>query len=151
MALPMDWVGLSNSRLDVRTRWTDSSVTDPVTGESRRLSGIGGIGGPFLYREEDVKLSSEVKFRQDFEVQKVGWGWDLRSRTKRVLFKIDELDTINEEFDVGAFIETTRWFGIKMSLSGRFYSMTVSGSGTSMKPSAACQLLNRQRYIVWVW
>ncbi len=120
MALPMDWVGLSNSRLDVRTRWTDSSVTDPVTGESRRLSGIGGIGGPFLYREEDVKLSSEVKFRQDFEVQKVGWGWDLRSRTKRVLFKIDELDTINEEFDVGAFIETTRWFGIKMSLSGRF-------------------------------
>ncbi|NNE38500.1 MAG: TonB-dependent receptor [Gammaproteobacteria bacterium] len=120
VALPLDWLGIGNSRLDIRTRWTDSSVKDPVTGKTRKLSAIGGLGGPFIYREEDIKLSSEIKFRQDFEDERIGWGWELRSRTKRTLFKIDELDTYNEDFDIMAFVESTRWFGIKMSLIARY-------------------------------
>ena len=29
------------------------------------------------------------------------------------------VDIFNEGFDVGAFIETTRWFGLKMSVEGQ--------------------------------
>ena len=58
-----------------------------------------------------------VDFRQDFDAAQVAWGWDFSLRAERPLFKVDEYDVYDEETDLNAFIETTRWFGIKTRLS----------------------------------
>jgi len=39
-------------------------------------------------------------------------------RDARPLFKVDELDVYNDDVAVDAFIETTRWWGVKLQLLG---------------------------------
>ncbi|MGY8814695.1 MAG: hypothetical protein ACKVHQ_08250, partial [Gammaproteobacteria bacterium] len=57
-----------------------------------------------------------IDYRQDFQTQQVAWGWDIRSRGERPRFRVDELDVIDEETEFNVFVETTRWFGLKMTL-----------------------------------
>lgn len=52
LTLPMDRLGLSNARLTARTTWSWSRVTDPVTGEERRL-------------QDNQAFGCEVDFSQD--------------------------------------------------------------------------------------
>jgi len=113
---PLDWVGLDNARLNIRARWQDSSVTDPVTGQKRVLSGQSGLVGTIPIRDENVKYTAMVDYRQDFEQARVAWGWEVRARGERIRFKVNELDIFNEGTEMSAFIETTRWLGIKTSL-----------------------------------
>jgi hypothetical protein len=115
--VPLAWLGIDNARLNLKGRWQDSSVTDPVTGESRILSGETGITGNIPFRDEDVKYTAAVDYRQDFQAARVAWGWEVQSRGKRTRFKVNELDVYNEGVEVDAFIETTRWFGVKMRLN----------------------------------
>ena len=112
--IPLGWVGLENARLNLRARWQDSSVTDPVTGEKRTLSGESGLVGVIPYKDEDVKYTAAIDFRQDFQQAKVAWGWETRFRDKRVLYKVNELDTFDEGTEISLFTETTRWFGVKI-------------------------------------
>ena len=114
--LPLDALGLSQSRLDVKARWQDSTVVDPVTETGRVLSAEGGHRGPMEFRGEN-EYAIFVDFRQDFDAAQVAWGWDFSLRAERPLFKVDEYDVYDEETDLNAFIETTRWFGIKTRLS----------------------------------
>ncbi|WP_439472515.1 TonB-dependent receptor plug domain-containing protein [Brevundimonas sp.] len=44
LTLPMDRLGLSNARLQARGSWSQTSVTDPVTGEERRFQGNQAFG-----------------------------------------------------------------------------------------------------------
>ena len=60
-----------------------------------------------------------LDFRQDLKKARVAWGWDLRSRADRPLFKVNELDVHDEGEELNVFIETTRWFGLKMRLHGQ--------------------------------
>jgi hypothetical protein len=64
-----------------------------------------------------VKYTAAVDYRQDFEAARVAWGWEVQSRGQRVLYKVNELDIYNEGVELDAFIETTRWFGVKMRLN----------------------------------
>jgi len=118
--MPLEWLGLMASKLDITLRWQDSTVVDPVTGEDRVLSGQGGVGAyrSLLAGNNNNKYFVRLNYRQDFEVERVAWGWTLAERDKRPLFKVNELDVHNEGHAIDAFIETTRWFGLKVSIVG---------------------------------
>jgi outer membrane receptor protein involved in Fe transport len=102
--LPLDAVlRVGRSRLDLAGRWEDSSVTDPVTGRKRPLSGR-------------RKFEIEGEFRQDLIGE--GWAWGLESgyEDARVVYELDEIDIDERGVDFAAFVETTRFFGVKMQL-----------------------------------
>jgi hypothetical protein len=116
--IPLTFFGLSNARLDLKALWQDSIVTDPVTGEDRRLSGQGGQGGyrSLQIRNKNIKYHLRADFRQDFDVARVAWGWTIADRGNRPLYKVNELDVNSEGVAIDTFVETTRWFGIKTRL-----------------------------------
>lgn len=64
LTLPLAKIGLQGAELKAETQWQDSEVTDPLTGEKRRISG---------QRPENV----EVNFRQDMPEYNLtfGLGW----------------------------------------------------------------------------
>jgi len=117
--IPLDWLGLIRARLNLKTRWQNSAVTDPVTGENRILSGEGGQGGyrTLANRNKNNRYFVQIDYRQDLEAERVAWGWVVVERAERPLFKVNELDVYNEGFAIDAFVETTRWLGIKIRLS----------------------------------
>ncbi|NNE38953.1 MAG: hypothetical protein HKN08_11655, partial [Gammaproteobacteria bacterium] len=120
--LPMDWLGLVNSRLDIKTRWQDSSVTDPVTGEKRVLSATQiGFGGPpaVRFRDNGTEYIFDIAFRQDLDDARIAWGWDIAAQAERPRFKVNELEIFDEGLEVNVFVESTRWFGVKLRVEGR--------------------------------
>lgn len=117
-AMPLTWLGLTGSRLDVQVRWQDSSVTDPVTGQTRVLSSVIGFPRPFPFRDE-LELISVVRYRQDFREAKVSWGGDVRERRERPRYKVNEFEVLDEGTDVNLFIETTRYWDLKIRLEGQ--------------------------------
>jgi hypothetical protein len=115
-SFPMDWIGLKGSKFDIKARLQDSTVNDPVTGISRRLSSPGG-DFPIIYNVQN-KYAVEMDFRQDFEAQRVAWGWDVVTRAERPLYKVNELEIYDDKYVLNLFVETTRWLGVKVRLSG---------------------------------
>ncbi|HET6629653.1 MAG TPA: TonB-dependent receptor [Woeseiaceae bacterium] len=114
--VPLDSLGLAAARLDLQARLQDSTVTDPVTGDDRVLSGAGGAEKPIPFRDEN-RFAFGVAFRQDFQDARVSWGWDARARADRTRFLVNELDVYGDGTELNVFVETTRWFGRKISLS----------------------------------
>ncbi|MGK0298505.1 MAG: hypothetical protein ACI9XC_002127 [Gammaproteobacteria bacterium] len=115
---PLESFGLPGAKLDLHALWQDSVVTDPVTGVQRRLSGQGG-GAPYRTLEvlnKNMAWRFRVDYRQDFEEAKVAWGLTYADRGNRPLYKVNELDVHTEGPAGTAFIETTRWFGVKIRL-----------------------------------
>ncbi len=118
--VPMDWLGIKSSRLDFRGRVQDSSVTDPVTGEKRQLTSVGRLSAMIpSYNDIDLDYIIAVDFRQDFEVQSMAWGWEVRERAERPRFKVNELDVFNEGTELNFFVETTRWLGMKIQFKAK--------------------------------
>jgi len=117
-AMPLTRFGLVGSRLDIQTRWQDSSVTDPVTGSSRVLTSARDFPKPLPFREE-LEFIIIAKFRQDFRDAKVSWGIEARERTERPRFKVNEYEVFDETTEVNAFFETTRFGGLKIRLEGQ--------------------------------
>jgi outer membrane receptor protein involved in Fe transport len=117
-AMPLTWLGLTGSRLDVQVRWQDSTVTDPVTGEGRVLSSSIGFPRPFPFRDE-LELITVAKYRQDFRAAKISWGGDIRERRERPRYKVNEVEILDEGTDVNLFIETTRYWDVKIRLEGQ--------------------------------
>jgi len=115
--IPLEWLGLRGARLDINARWQKSSVTDPVTGEKREFSSRTPVGAifPLSYRD-DNRFAYTIDFRQDFQAARFAWGWDLRTRAERPLYKVNELDILDDEYEVNVFLETTRWFGMKSKI-----------------------------------
>jgi hypothetical protein len=120
--LPLDWLGIAGSRLDISARWQDSTVVDPVTGNNRVLSGGKGFSGFSRTSNNNFRGDYEYAlifdFRQDFEQAKVAWGWVVRGRSERTLFNVNELDVYDEGIESDAFIETTRWLDLKIRIIG---------------------------------
>jgi hypothetical protein len=113
--IPLDWIQLVGAKLNLKARWQDSAVIDPVTGKNRVLS-VGTVStGPIIFNVEN-KFGYELDFRQDFQGQRIAWGWLVKERAKQYQFKVNELEIYDEDMDIHIFIETTRWFGIKMQL-----------------------------------
>jgi hypothetical protein len=113
---PLDALGLTGGRLDLEARIQESKVTDPVTGLERELSGEPAVGKPLEFLD-DQRHSFAVNFRQDFESAGVAWGWDVRRRSDRKQFKVNELDRHSDGTEFNVFVETTRWFGQKITLA----------------------------------
>ena len=116
--VPLEWLGLRGARLDIKARWQHSSVMDLVTGENRVLSGKNTLGTavaiPFRDDSDEYRYVYDIAYRQDFIATQVAWGWDIADRAERILFKVNELDRIDERgLEFNAFVETTRWGGIK--------------------------------------
>ena len=112
----LDRVGLENGRLDVNARLQDSIVVDPVTGENRILSSTIIRTSSQSIFNTDNQFVVVVDYRQDFEDAQVAWGWDVTQETVLKLFKVNELDVRKKEPDINFFIETTRWFEMKIRL-----------------------------------
>lgn len=102
--LPLHAIGIAGGRLDIDARWQDSSVNDPVTERRRVFS---------LEREFNI----EIDFRQDLQKQRWAWGWSMALVGESPFFGIDELDINDRGVDTEIFIETTRWWGVKMRLT----------------------------------
>lgn len=101
--LPLEALGVSGGRLDLEMRWQDSRVTDPVTGMGRQFSG-------------ERAVAFELEFRQDLPGPRVSWGWELEKRSSMTRFGVDELDRFSSGVDLEAFLETSRWLGVKLRL-----------------------------------
>ena len=114
-ALPLERLGLKGAKIDINGRWQDSTVEDPVTGEDRVFTSRRRFGRlfPLDFRVEN-QYAITVDFRQDFEVARVAWGWDVRTRGERPIFRVDELDIGDDGTEFNVFIETTRWFDLKI-------------------------------------
>ncbi|HEY4078836.1 MAG TPA: TonB-dependent receptor [Rhizomicrobium sp.] len=61
--LPLDWLGIHNGLLKATTYWTQSALIDPLTGETRRISGSSD-------RDRNVGFD----FTQDLDDWKSTWG-----------------------------------------------------------------------------
>jgi hypothetical protein len=115
---PLDRLGLAGARLDIEARLQDSRVTDPVTGADRVLSGEGGVSKPLSLTNQN-RYAFAVDFRQDFEAARIAWGWDIRKRGNRFEFKVDEFVEHEDGVEANIFVETTRWWGLKIRLDGQ--------------------------------
>lgn len=118
--LPMTWLGLVASRLDMKFRWQDSTVVDPVTDNNRVLSAVAGFrGAPDIKFRQGNDYVVDVSFRQDLEEKQVAWGWRMAEQAERPVFKVNELELYNEGIYFNVFVETTRWLGLKARLEGQ--------------------------------
>lgn len=63
LTLPTDRLGIPNGRLQTRARWSDTSVTDAVTGEARRFRGSQAFG-------------CGIEFNQDLMGGRWSWGFE---------------------------------------------------------------------------
>lgn len=110
----LDWTGLEGARLKLVGRLQDSTVVDPVTGEGRILSHIGSTFDPTNLDIEN-KFAYSIDFRHDIESERVSWGWTLSERDDVQKYRVNELEILGEGVHLNAFIETTRWYGIKVA------------------------------------
>lgn len=113
--LPVLPNSLDGARLDFKARWQDSTVVDPVTGEDRTLSGEAGFREEMAFLNEN-SWAFDVDFRQDLEEEKISWGFGFAWRDERVAYKANELDIFDEGVEISAFVQTTRWLGIRLTL-----------------------------------
>lgn len=85
LALPLDWLGVSGGRVEARTTWMTSSVTDPLTGEDRRFIG-------------DQAFGCEIDFTQDLAGGRWSWGVEHGCNTdKRSTFRGREIRRSRDE------------------------------------------------------
>lgn len=104
-ALPLKAV-LPGGLIEVASLFRDASFDDPVTGENRRVT---GLANPII----------TVNFRQDVTAQRFAWG--MRYEPPREVFIFFANEAIFEERSgqLTAFVETTRFFGVRMQLEVR--------------------------------
>ncbi len=113
--LPLQWTGLQGARLKLKARWQDSSVVDPVTGDSRVLSDVNSTSESDFFDVEN-KYVYNIDYRQDFQQSRIAWGFVLQDRADQFRYKVNELELSDNTAELNTFIETTRWFGIKMRI-----------------------------------
>jgi outer membrane receptor protein involved in Fe transport len=116
--LALDWIGLSNARIDMQLGWQDSSVTDPVTGEKRVMGSTGYFNPhPPINFTNETEWTYIIDYRQDFQAQRISWGGRMADQAERPQFKTNELDIRDAGIRLGAFIETTRWWNMNIKLA----------------------------------
>ncbi len=78
ISLPLDRLGLSGARIAGEGFVRRSKVTDPVTGQSRRISNEGPYGGAFTFTHDLPKIAST-------------WGVELDVGAVETSYRIDEI------------------------------------------------------------
>lgn len=90
--LPLTRLGVPGGLLRVNTEWNFSEVTDPTTGETRRLSG-------------QAPFEGEVRFSQDLPQFKLQWGVDTFLGFQERYYRFDRVDEIELETWVTFYAE----------------------------------------------
>jgi len=105
--LPTNLLGLKDGIFTISGGLGDSSVTDPLTGQSREQS----------FRVDDF---FNVKFRQDITKSKVAWGFDYSIMSpSRSAFLFSDRIGYSGIGRLNAFVETTKINGMTINLSLR--------------------------------
>lgn len=79
LTVPLDRIMIKHGQLKGTGTWRRSEVTDPTTGQMRRISGQ----HPFDY---------ELHFSQDLPKLKANWGIDVSSRFTETYYRFNEVD-----------------------------------------------------------
>lgn len=96
--LPLDTLGLAHGRLDLSGWYTDSRVTDPLTGVERRISGQ----RPHAYT---------VALRQDLPEHDLSWSLSVNRNGDPVEYRLTETRETENNTIWSGYVETRR-FGI---------------------------------------
>jgi len=89
--LPTDSLALPQGLLKLSTTWRSSSVTDPTTLTTRRLSG-------------EQPLAWRVEFSQDLPAQRTAWGFSLDNGWSNDSWQVGERDTNSASGWARAFV-----------------------------------------------
>jgi hypothetical protein len=92
MTLPTDRIGLAGGQLRTRLSWFDSEVTDPVTGEKRRLTNA-------------TPLVCNLSFTRDMPGGKWSWGASTTCPQENSRYRINEVRTNRYEQYFETFFE----------------------------------------------
>ncbi|MGZ8369537.1 MAG: TonB-dependent receptor plug domain-containing protein, partial [Caulobacteraceae bacterium] len=103
LTIPLDRLGISGGLFKTQATWRTSQVTDPTTGETRRLSAV----QPF---------NSEFHFTQDLPRHKINWGVDAFVGHTETYFRLDEIRTIKLGPWVTVFVEYKPEPGLSFTL-----------------------------------
>lgn len=103
--LPLDGI-LKNSLIEINHRFRRSSYDDPISGENRPVN-------------DRTPLFFGFKLRQDLVEQQVSWGIEYSGSFTDEFYTVDEKITFSGNNRLNAFIETSRYFGVKMQLEVR--------------------------------
>lgn len=92
VTLPLGRFGVPGGLLTGEAAWGSSSVTDPTTGERRRISG-------------DEPLEGEIHFSQDLPAWRFRWGVDLVLAEEEWEHRFDQVERVGAGTWVAAFAE----------------------------------------------
>lgn len=92
LTLPLANLGLEGAELKVETEWTDSEVTDPLTGVKRRISG---------QRPDDIN----VNFRQDLPDLHLTFGIGWFSGWRESFYQVDNVESLQLKDFYHSFVE----------------------------------------------
>lgn len=90
--LPLDGIRLTGFTLRGTLLLRESSVTDPQTGEERRIS-------------EDAPTEAAISLTQDLPALFLRWGVNYVSQTEEIAYKVDEVERNLVSDRVDAFVE----------------------------------------------
>ena len=92
LTLPLANLGLKGAELKIETEWENSEVTDPLTGEKRRISG---------QRPEDINVS----FRQDLPDQHLTFGFGWFQGWRESYYQVDNIENLRLKDYYHSFVE----------------------------------------------
>lgn len=107
LTLPLDDV-LAGLMLTTEFEYVDSSLTDPIDGEVRRISNGG---------QEDPYYSAEL--RRDDAANALSYGISYEHGFSAITWRLSERERLDYGAQWNAFIETTRFEGLKIRLESR--------------------------------
>nr|WP_295238677.1 TonB-dependent receptor [uncultured Brevundimonas sp.] len=92
VVMPLDKVGISGARFTFQNDWNKTSVTDPTTGEDRRISGV-------------RPSQANVGFQQDITSWKTQWGINWLPRLGQATYDPDQTFAWRGADYLEAFVE----------------------------------------------
>lgn len=90
--LPLDRVHIPGGLLRVKTAWADSEMTDPITGQTRKMS-------------HQQEFDWDVRFSQDLEAFNLVWGVDVFGPNQMVVYRPREVTATRFGTHVNLFLE----------------------------------------------
>jgi hypothetical protein len=104
-ALPLAGI-IKGGLIEISADFRDASFRDPITGEARLVTGL-------------TNPAIALDFRQDLTAARFAWGVTYEPPSETASFFSDEAIIDRRGRRITAFVETTRFFGVKMQLEVR--------------------------------
>ncbi len=92
VTLPLEKLGMEGGELKLESTWENRKVTDPLTGEKRRISG---------QRGDNIELT----YRQDRPESKLSFGFSWYAGRSKRYYLLEEVQSLKLRNFYGSFIE----------------------------------------------